>query len=41
MNEDINNYKEAIHQMINKINDISVLKRIYHLVFYLYAKKPG
>lgn len=36
---DENEYKEAIHKMVDKITGKSNIKRIYKLVLYIYTKK--
>jgi|GEM_PF-3818313 hypothetical protein len=32
-------YKQVIHEMVDKIDDALILKRIYSLVEYLYIHK--
>lgn len=34
-------YKEAIFQLVGRIQDEKTLKRIYRFVLYLYAKEAG
>lgn len=38
MNE-VNNYKEEIIKMVEKIENLKILKRIYQLTEYLYVYK--
>ena len=36
---EVNNYKEEIIEMVEKIESVKILKRIYQLTEYLYIHK--
>jgi len=40
MYKSVKSYKVTIHQLVDKINDARLIKRIYDLVSYLYLMAP-